>query len=65
MPPSRRPKRTAGTQANVRRLDQELNARAEKRRSEESVSSSEPKRATVTPAQMGLMGLQPDPCNLE
>src|SRR5579859_4653889 len=62
MSPSKRRKRTIGTRANVTRLDEELAARAKRRKSEESAVSSEPKQ---TPAQMGLMGLQPDPCNPE
>src|SRR5438046_3077918 len=63
MSPSRHRKRTIGTQADVTRLDEELTTRAQKRKLEESTSSSEPKRPTLTPTQMGLMGLQPDPCN--
>src|SRR5579859_815233 len=61
MPPS---KRTIGTRANVTRLAEELAARAKRRKSEESVSS-EPKQPTLTSTQIGLMGLQPDPCNPE
>src|SRR5579859_6214828 len=56
MPPSKCRKRTIGTRANVTRLDEELAARAKRQKSEESAVSSE---------QMGLMGLQPDPCNPE
>src|SRR6266516_1073208 len=63
MSPSRHRKRTIGTQANVTRLDEELTTQAQKWKLEESTSSSEPKRPTLTPMQMGLMGLQPDPCN--
>src|SRR5579859_217021 len=68
MSPSKRRKRTIGTRANVTRLDEELAARAKRWKSEESAVSSEPsepKQPTLTPAQMGLMGLRPDPCNPE
>src|SRR5579859_1099437 len=60
MSPSKRRKRTISTRANVARLDEELAARAKRRKSEESAVSSKPKQ-TLT--QMGLMGLRPDPCN--
>ncbi len=43
----------------------ELTARAKKRRLQESISLSKPKRVTLTTTQMSLMGLQPDPCNPE
>lgn len=65
MPPSRHQKRITSKQANVRRLDQELTTRVEERRLKESMSLSGSRPVTLTTAQMGLMGLQPDPCNPE
>src|SRR5271169_793217 len=65
MSPSSRRKGTVRTQANTKPLDQELLARAEKRQLEEASASGEPKRVRLTTAQMGLMGLRPDPRNPE
>ena len=60
---SRRRKKTIGTRADIARLDEELTVRAKRRKLEESEESAG--ASSLTPAQMGLMGLRPDPCNPE